>query len=98
MAAHEIIHDIHRKKEKGIILKLDYEKTYDRVSWKFLKDMLEARGFGSKWRSWIKRVVQGGSICIRINDENSCYFKLGKGLRQGDPLSSLLFNLVADVL
>jgi hypothetical protein len=41
--------------------------------------------------------VKGGSISIRINDENGPYFKPGKGLRQGDPLSPLLFNLVVDV-
>ena len=36
MAAHEI----HRNKESGIILKLDYEKAYDRVNWTFIEDML----------------------------------------------------------
>jgi hypothetical protein len=42
-------------------------------------------------------LVQGGSFSIRINDETSSYFHPGKGLRQGDPLSHLFFNLVVDV-
>jgi hypothetical protein len=41
-------------------------------------------------------LVKGGSISIRVNDEISSYFKADKGLRQGDPLSSLMFNLVVD--
>jgi hypothetical protein len=97
VSAHEIIHEAARNKEKGIVLKLDYEKAYDRVSWSFLEEMMASRGFGVKWRSWILSLVRGGSISIRINDENGPYFKPGKGLRQGDPISPLLFNLVVDV-
>jgi hypothetical protein len=42
-------------------------------------------------------LVKNGSIAIRLNDKNDDFFRPGKGLRQGDPLSSLLFNLVFDV-
>jgi hypothetical protein len=42
-------------------------------------------------------LVRGGSIAIRMNEENNTYFYPCKGLRQGDSLSHLLFNLVVDV-
>jgi hypothetical protein len=45
VSAHEIIHG----KKKGLVLKLDYEKTYDRVNWHFLEEMMLTRGFGAKW-------------------------------------------------
>jgi len=88
---------VHRSKESSVILKLDYEKAMIALNWNFLEDMLQSRGFGATWISWIKKLVEGGSICIRLNDENSSFFKPGKGLRQGDPLSPILLNLVADV-
>jgi hypothetical protein len=97
VAAHGVVYAVKRNKDKGLVLKLDYEKAYDRVSWQFLEKMLISRGFGTKWAKWIMRMVKGGSISIWFNDETSPYFKPGKGLRQGDPLSPLLFNLVVDV-
>jgi retron-type reverse transcriptase len=97
VSAHEILHDSIKSKEKGLVLKLDYEKSYDTVDWQFLKEILVSRGFGKKWVKWIIRLVKGGSICISLNNEDSSYFSPGKGLRQGDPLSPLLFNLVVDV-
>ena len=54
--------------------------------------------FSQKWIEWIKSFISGGSVAINVNDEVGPYFQTKKGLRQGDPLSPILFNLVADML
>jgi hypothetical protein len=79
IAAQEIIHGAIKEKEKGLVLKLDYEKAYDRVDWEFLEEMMSSRGFGSKWIRWVMRLVKGGSVSVRINDENNPYFNLNMG-------------------
>ena len=56
------------------------------------------KGFLQKWIEWIKSFISGGSVAINVNDEVGPYFQTKKGLRQGDPLSPILFNLVADML
>jgi hypothetical protein len=79
--AHEIIHSTVKGKEKDLVLKLDYEKTYDKVNWDFLGKVLKIRSFGPRWTTWIMKVVMGGSISISLNNECSAYFHPGKVLR-----------------
>jgi hypothetical protein len=51
VVAHEVVHSIHKGIKPGVILKLDYEKTYDRVNIDFLFEILTTRGFSRKWIS-----------------------------------------------
>lgn len=41
--------------------------------------------------------MKKGLVGVNLIGEESSFFKPGKGLRQGDPISSLLFNFVGDV-
>jgi hypothetical protein len=57
IVAHKISHATLRYKNQGLILKLEYEKAYDRVSWHFHQNMMESRGFGPSWRGWVMSLV-----------------------------------------
>lgn len=45
---------VYEKKEELMILKVDFEKAYDFVSWDYLDRILLYMGFGERWRSWIR--------------------------------------------
>ncbi|CAN6218645.1 unnamed protein product [Urochloa humidicola] len=95
---HEVLHDTKQRKKEGLVLKLDFEKAYDKISWKFLMDCLRNRGFSDKWCSWIWEVMTSGTLSVKVNDKMGKYFMCGKGVRQGDALSPLLFNIAVDTL
>ena len=59
MSLHEVLHETKRAKQCGVILKLDFEKAYDKVCWDFLFRSLEMRGLSEKWCTWIRQVVKG---------------------------------------
>ena len=95
---HETIHELHTKKLNGVVLKIDFEKACDKVKWPFLQQTLRMKGFGSQWCKWVENFVTGGSVGIKINDDIGHYFQTKKGLRQGDPMSPILFNIMVDML
>ena len=95
---HETIHELHTKKRDGVIFKIDFEKAYDKVKWSFLQQTLRMKGFSPKWCRWVEGMINGGSVGIKVNDDVGHYFQTKRGLRQGDPMSPILFNIVADML
>jgi hypothetical protein len=98
LALHEIIHELKSKKPSAVLLKLDFEKAYDRVNWQFLREVLLRKGFDPAYVHRIMQLVSGGQTAISINGEVDPYFRNKRGVRQGDPISPLLFDFVADAL
>lgn len=95
MSLHEILHHSYANKKTGIVLKLDFEKAYDKVNWEFLLDCHKMRDFDPKWIAWVKKILVGGTVSVKLNDEVGPYFQSSRG---GDPFSPFFFNLVADCL
>lgn len=98
MAANEVFDDLVADKKEGLICKLDMEKAYDHVNWSFVDDMLGRFGFGPKWRLRMHRCIKTTPFAFLINGGPSNFFKASRGVRQGDPLSSMLFILIMRAL
>lgn len=60
--------------------------------------MLEQKGFVDRWIKWISGCLDHPHFSILLNGTSKAFFESSKGQRQGDPLSPLLFTLVADGL
>jgi Reverse transcriptase (RNA-dependent DNA polymerase) len=88
---------VRKTKAKGILLKLDFAKVFDRIK-DYLQEVLQTRGFGQKWIKWVMDLLTSGQTNIIINGQQTPYFTCKRGLRQDDLLSPLLFNLATDTL
>eukprot|EP00253_Pinus_taeda_P030603 PITA_30603 len=96
--AHESIHSIWSRHLKGILLKIDLSKAFDRVSWLYIKMILIHLGFPHTFISWIMACISSPTFSILINGSATPFFHSERGLRQGCPLSPLLFLLVMEGL
>jgi hypothetical protein len=98
LALHEIAQELHVGKQEGLLLKLDFEKAYDRVSWDFLQEILLRKGFSARVVHLLMKLVKGGQNAINVNGEIGPYFCNARGVRQDDPFSSILFDFIVDGL
>lgn len=94
----EIYHSLKSAKTNGLILKIDFAKAFDSIKWDFMFHVLEIMRFDPKWIAWIRSLFESSRVSVLVNGSPTEEFRPSRGLRQGDPLSPLLFNLIGEVL
>ena len=94
----DILNYIETMNETGILLSLDQEKAFDRVDRDFLLNALDSFGFGAEFQQWILTLYSGAFTKILVNGWLTTPVSLERGVRQGDPLSPLLYVITAEVL
>lgn len=93
----EVIHSLKYSKAKkgGMILKLDLEKAYDRMEWRFIEETLRDASLPTMMISTIMGLLQKSSCRLLWNGELTDQIRPTRGLRQGDPyLLTYLFSVL----
>jgi hypothetical protein len=98
MLLQSILSHYAKNNKSACLIFLDFEKAFDRISHTFMHMVLKEMNFGPKFRNCIKTLYAGASANVRLNNCDSANFGIKSGVRQGCPVSPLLFALCAETL
>ena len=94
----DVIDFFEENETDGAIVFLDFKKAFDTVSHDFLNHTLTKFNFGASFKKWVNVMYKNAESSVTNNGWQSKPLKIKKGIRQGCPLSALLFLLVAEIL
>jgi hypothetical protein len=93
-----VIRDLHKKKNHALFIKLNISKAFDTINWPYLLGVMSHLGFGQTWRNWISSLWCTTTSTVLLNGEPGKRLLHCRGIRQGDPLSPMLFLLAMEPL
>lgn len=94
----DVIDEVQNSNSSGLLAFLDFEKAFDKLNWTFIQNSLDCFGFGPVLRQWVKILYTDIESCTINNGTTSKYFCIKSGIRQGCPLSALLFVIAVEIL
>ena len=94
----DVVDYVNRSNVGAAIISLDQEKAFDRVDWSFMLRVLEAMNFGPSFCKWVRLLYTNVFSQVLVNGFQSDPFPVSRGVRQGCPLSPLLYVLVAETI
>ncbi|XP_050238155.1 uncharacterized protein LOC126687642 [Mercurialis annua] len=98
MIANELIHLANRRKEKLLVLKLDFQKAFDSIDWLYLLTVMRCMGFPQLWLDWMFYRLSSATSSILVNGSPVAPITLQRGVRQGDSISPYLFVIAVEGL
>ncbi|KAK3222027.1 hypothetical protein Dsin_009052 [Dipteronia sinensis] len=97
--ASDLLNVMHKKcYGVNLAMKIDISKAFDTLDWSFLRRVLHAFGFSPVFMNWIDNILGSSRLSVLINRFPKGYFHCSRGVRQGDPLSPLLFGIAEEFL
>ena len=94
----DIMKYLDAKKTSGLLLFIDFEKAFDSLEWDFITKALNAFNFGPNVKKWISIFYNDVQSAVMNGGFLTTYFNISRGVRQGCPLSPLLFILAVELL